>query len=97
MELWTSQDQGASWQRRARLTHGGPYHHTYARQPVHAHDDFYAFWADGDVTKESESSLYFTDKQGTGVWRLPPAMAGDFAAPELAFTPIRETEQPLSR
>ena len=97
MVMWTSHDQGASWQRRALLTHGGPYNHTYARQPVHAHDDFYAFWADGDVNKESESSLYFTDKHGTGVWRLPLAMDGDFAAPELAFTPIRETEQPLSR
>jgi hypothetical protein len=92
MVMWTSEDHGATWQARALLTGGGPYNHTYARQPVHAHDDFYAFWADGDVTKESESSLYFTDKHGIGVWRLPLAMAEDFAAPELAFTPIRNAK-----
>jgi hypothetical protein len=97
MVMWTSQDQGATWQARALLTHGGPYNHTYARQPVHVHDDFYAFWADGDVNKESASSLYFTDKHGTGVWRLPLVMAGDCALPDLAFTPIPNAEQSFHR
>jgi hypothetical protein len=73
---------------RALLTHGGLLNHTYARRSVHAHEDFYAFWADGNVHQESASSLYFTDKHGTGVWRLPLAMTGDFATPDLAFTPI---------
>lgn len=88
MELWTSRNQGATWQKQSQLTHGGRFNHTYARQPVHAHKDFYAFWADGDVSQESESCLYFTDQHGTGVWRLPPAMTGDFALPEHAFAPI---------
>jgi hypothetical protein len=88
MVMWTSKDQGASWQVRALLTHGGLLNHTYARRSVHAHEDFYAFWADGNVHQESASSLYFTDKHGTGVWRLPLAMTGDFATPDLAFTPI---------
>ncbi|MBK8858530.1 MAG: BNR-4 repeat-containing protein [Opitutaceae bacterium] len=92
MEMWTSRDEGVTWQRQARLTHGGAFNHSYARQPVQAHDDFYAFWADGDVNGESESALYFTDRQGTAVWRLPQAMSGDFAKPEPAFKPIKEVE-----
>jgi hypothetical protein len=29
----------------------------------------------------SGSSLYFTDKEGTAVWRLPKKMTSDFARP----------------
>jgi len=88
MVMWTSRDEGVSWQRRALLTHGGRYNHTYARRPVDAHDEFYAFWADGDVNQSSPSALYFTDRLGTGVWRLPTEMSGEFATPELAYRPI---------
>lgn len=88
MVMWTSHDEGTTWQQRAQLTHGSRYNHTYARRPRHAHDDFFAFWADGDVHRESESALYFTDRLGTGVWQLPPAMGEDFAVPQLAFHPL---------
>ncbi|MBN1395093.1 MAG: BNR-4 repeat-containing protein [Pirellulales bacterium] len=89
MAVWISDDQGANWEKTSLLTHDGQYNNTYARQPVNADDDFYAFWADGDASpKVSLSTLYFTDKDGTGVWRLPTTMSGDFATPELAYTPV---------
>ena len=40
------------------------------RRPVNAHDDFYAFWADGHGRQPSASSLYFCTKAGD-VYRLP--------------------------
>ncbi|MEZ5364084.1 MAG: hypothetical protein R2748_17530 [Bryobacterales bacterium] len=74
MVMWTSQDQGASWKRRKTLTRNSPRNHTYARKPVNAHPDFYALWADGNAWEPSESSLYFTDREGSAVWRLPESM-----------------------
>ena len=82
MVMWTSKDQGNSWARVRRLTAATERNHTYARKPVNAHPDFYALWADGDTKKPSISCLYFTDRQGTAVWRLPPVMTGEFAKPE---------------
>jgi len=83
MALWTSRDRGAHWTRVKQLTSGSLRNHTYARRPVHAHSDFYALWADGDARKPSESSLYFTDREGTNVWKLPAQMEGDTATPEI--------------
>ncbi len=54
-----------------------------ARRPVNAHPGFYALWADGDALKPSESSLYFTDREGTHVWRLPRTMKRDFERPKI--------------
>jgi len=88
MEMWVSHDEGDTWQRIRQLTHGSQFDHTYARQPVGADEGFYALWADGNPLAKSTSRLYFTDRLGTGVWRLPESMEGDFATPELAFTPI---------
>jgi len=85
MLLWTSRDQGATWTKVKQLTRDSQTNHTYARRPVDAHPDFYAFWADGNPLKLSESRLYFTDKEGSHVWRLPTRMTGDFAKPELAW------------
>jgi hypothetical protein len=65
-----------------QLTHDSPYNHTFVRRPVNAHPGFYAFWADGDARKPSDSRLYFCTKAGE-VYRLPPHMDGDFAKPEL--------------
>ena len=48
---------------------------------MHAHPDFYGFWADGNGRQKSESRLYFCNRQGT-VFRLPQTLDGDFAAPE---------------
>jgi hypothetical protein len=83
MVLWTSQDEGQSWQKIKQLTHDSPRNHTYARRPLNAHPDFYAFWADGNARQPSESFLYFTNQRGDHVWRLPGHMEGEFAKPEI--------------
>lgn len=88
MVLWTSRDDGQSWQEEFQLTHGSQFNHSYARRPVNAHDDFYALWADGNPLEVSESRFYYADRTGTGVWQLPWTMEGDFAAPELVYTPL---------
>jgi hypothetical protein len=83
IELWTSKDQGATWTKERALTGNSPRNHGYVRRPVNAHADFYAYWADGDADKLSESHLYFTNKTADKVWRLPYTMTEDFATPEL--------------
>ena len=80
--LWTSKDQGRTWNLLKQLTHATRYNHTYPKKPLNAQPDFYAIWADGDTLKASESNLYFTDKNGSAVWRLPTKMTGEFAKPE---------------
>jgi hypothetical protein len=54
----------------------------YVRRPVHAHDPFYVFWADGDTERESPSHFYFSNREGTSVWRLPYTMKEDWETPE---------------
>lgn len=81
--LWLSKDEGAHWQKVKDLTHGSALNQNYPRHPLGAHPGFYAFWADGDANKLSGSDLYFTDKEGSHVWRLPPVMSADEQAPEL--------------
>ena len=83
IEMWKTNDDGATWAKLKSLTHDSPRHHTFVRQPLNAHEDFYAFWSDGDPRKPSDSSLYFTNKQGSGVWRLPARMTTDVATPQL--------------
>jgi hypothetical protein len=85
--LWTSRDQGATWTKEKVLTRGSRYNHTYVRRPVNAHPDFYAFWADGDTRQPSDSCLYFTNRTGDTVWRLPTRMTTDFARPEALAPP----------
>ncbi len=86
MVMWTSADQGASWRRVRQLTANSTRNHTYARRPVNAHPDFYAFWADGNARAPSESWLYYCTQQGD-VYRLPRSMAGANAKPELVVPP----------
>ena len=81
MAMWTSPDQSASWTKVRQLTTNSTRNHSYARRPINAQDDFYAFWADGDADQFSESNLYFCTKQGD-VFRLPPIMETDSARPE---------------
>jgi len=83
--LWTSRDHGATWTKIKQLTRDSQYNHTYCRKPVNAHPDFYALWADGHGREKSESRLYFTNREGDRVWRLPVEMTGDFAKPEIAW------------
>jgi hypothetical protein len=82
MVLWRSTNNGQSWTRVRQLTSGSARNHTYARRPLNAHPDFYVLWADGNALERSESLLYFADRQGTRVWRLPSKMAGEVAQPE---------------
>jgi hypothetical protein len=82
IELWISKDQGATWAKQREVTQNSLRNHSYARRPRNAHPDFHAYWADGDADKFSESHLYFTNRTGDKVWRLPYDMSGDFAAPE---------------
>ena len=89
MQMWISENEGDTWEMIGNVTSGSDYNHTYARQPIDAQDDFYSFWADGDAWAKSESRLYFTNKEGSGVWMLPQMMDGEnFATPELVYSPI---------
>lgn len=71
MALWLSRDDGATWTKERDITRNSPRNHAYARRPVNAHPDFYAFWADGNPDALSESHLYFTNQNGDQVWELP--------------------------
>ncbi len=93
MTLWTSKDAGRTWYPQL-LTHRSPYNHTYARKPVNASPDFYAFWADGDGRQPSESRLYFCNVKGE-VFRLPRTMTTDVAAPEpVPLPPLTQPAKP---
>lgn len=81
MALWQSRNEGESWKKVRNITKDSEFNHTYARRPVNAHKDFFAFWADGNTDEFSRSSLYFTNRRGNKVWRLPYQMNEDFAKP----------------
>ena len=70
MAMWISTNEGQTWNLEKMLTSNSDQNHAYARRPVNAHSDFYAFWADGNPDTLSSSYLYFTDKAGS-VWQLP--------------------------
>ncbi len=80
--MWVSHDQGGTWEKTHQLTNNSPMNHTYVRQPLDAHADFFALWADGHGRKPSESRLYFSDRDGK-VYQLPEAMESEYAKPVL--------------
>lgn len=80
MAVWISRDEGATWTRERLLTANSKLNHSYARRPPNAHSDFYAFWADGDAFRSSESHLHFATKSGR-VYVLPYTMTEDFEKP----------------
>jgi len=82
IEMWVSRDEGATWARDRVLTSGSPRNHGYARRPRHADAAFHTYWADGNPDALSPSYLYFTDRTGKQVWRLPYTMPEATAAPE---------------
>jgi hypothetical protein len=82
MVMWTSRDQGNTWQVERALTQNSRYNHTYARKPVNASPEFYSLWADGSPLEPTPSSIYFATKDGK-VFRLPQQMTGATAKPEL--------------
>jgi len=69
--MWLSEDEGRTWRKEREITRDSSLNHGYARRPVNAHPDFYSFWADGDPDTMSQSRLYFTNQDGSQVWRLP--------------------------
>ncbi len=69
--LWESKDEGITWEKIRIITQKSLRNHSYARRPLNAHSDFYAFWADGDADKLSESHLYFSNYNGKKVYELP--------------------------
>jgi len=79
--MWMSTDQGKTWAQKKQITSGSPLNHNYIRRPLRAQDPFFAFWADGDPGKLSESRLYFCDSTGEHVRQLPYDMAGETAKP----------------
>jgi hypothetical protein len=83
MALWESIDEGKSWKKIRNVTQNSARNNSYARRPLKANPDFYAFWADGNPDKLSESRLYFTNQKGDKVWALPYDMKEDFAKPQL--------------
>lgn len=83
--LYVSRDRGRTWRSRP-LTANSPMNHNYPRRPLNPHPAFYALWADGNPFEPSDSSLYFTDREGSAVWRLPPLMKSDFERP-LPYSP----------
>ena len=94
--IWLSQDQGKTWQKVRNVTCGSAFNHNYVRRPVNAHDDFYAFWADGNPDSFSPSCLYFCTRDGRSVFRLPYTMEGEEAFPEL-LPPVEATAGPVMR
>lgn len=80
--VWISPDLGATWRKAQDVTRNSALNHTYVRRPLHARDPFYAYWADGNPLERSVSRLYFANRAGTRVWRLPFVMEDEFARPE---------------
>jgi hypothetical protein len=78
-----SRDHGETWQKLKQLTAGSQFNHGYCRRPVNANPEFYSLWADGHGRHKSDSRLYFTDREGTHVWRLPTNMTSDAAKPKV--------------
>ena len=74
--VWTSGNEGDTWEKVRLATGNSSYNHTYVRRPVNAHPEFYAFWADGHARQQSESRLYFCNSTGEHVFRLPLADVG---------------------
>ena len=87
MVLWRSRDNGATWMKVRDITEHSKMNHSYARRPLYAQDDFYAFWADGNPDVLTPSHLYFCNRKGDKVWRLPYTMTEDEAVPELLKSP----------
>lgn len=55
----------------------------YINQP--SKDEFKYKYSDGNALAPFESALYFTNRAGDHVWRLPHLMSGDHQKPEVAW------------
>lgn len=81
--IWQCNEKGGTWSKQRDVTSRSRMNHNYVRRPLHAHDDFYSFWADGNPDQFSPSHLYFSNADGSKVWRLPYEMKSEFAEPEV--------------
>ena len=90
MVIWESNNEGVSWGKTKILTQNSARNHSYARRPLHAHKDFYAFWADGNASEFSRSQLYFSNKKGD-VFLLPYEMENNVEKP----MPLKKVRQPI--
>ena len=79
--VWLSRDAGRTWTKQRDATRGSTTNHNYVRRVIDAHPDFYAYWADGNPDEFSPSRLYFANREGDKVWRLPDEMDGPTARP----------------
>jgi len=79
--MWISRDEGVTWMKLRNITQQSMRNNSYVRRPVNANRNFYAFWADGNADKFSESHLWFSNKNGKKVYKLPYEMSGDFETP----------------
>ncbi|MCK3685352.1 BNR-4 repeat-containing protein [Maribellus sp. YY47] len=80
LAVWSSTDNGTTWQKVKTLTHDSPLSHSYVRRPVNFKAPFCFFWADGNSHEFSKSELYFGDFEGN-IWKLPYEMKDDFVKP----------------
>jgi hypothetical protein len=90
MVLWSSRNEGRNWRQVKELMRQSWRNHTYARRPVNAHPQFYALWADGNALEPSKSLLYFTNREGDTIRKLPEKMDGDTARPWTVLTKLLE-------
>mgnify|MGYP001156486016 CR=1 FL=1 len=79
--LWVSYDKGETWRLEQEVTQNSKRNHSYVRRPDNPVDPFFAIWADGNSKEFSISHLYFSNSNGTKVYKLPYYMTSDFAEP----------------
>lgn len=81
IEIWQSENQGATWIKTRELTSDSKYNHSYIRKPLNYKPPFCFFWADGHPHQFSKSELYFGDFDGH-VWKLPYKMEKENESPK---------------
>ena len=81
VELWTSTDQGLTWNKDRAVTENSPRNHDYIRKVLNGKGRFVTYWGDGDPAAFSESHLYFGNADGTRYWELPYNMTTPTAKP----------------
>jgi Endopolygalacturonase len=92
--MWTSKNEGQTWEKIRTVTQNSIRNNSYVRRPLNAANEFYAYWADGDADKLSESHLYFSDKDGKIVRELPYDMKSDFSEP--VIKPVTGHRSPVT-
>ena len=90
MAVWTSSDEGATWTKARDVTESSPRNHSYVRKVFGSGpgSPFAVLWADGHSDTISVSRLYFADREGRAVRRLPYDMDGEYAVPEVLPAPV---------